>query len=135
MATKLIEMKELTGLTEEDCYVTYMAGLIRSVRFGAGEAHGQANMMCFNYFEDQQAFTRAADGTYKVDIAKTKAAVDAWSAKILHFQGDGDYNGAAAYLKANGKIRPELQAGLDKLKTANIPVDIYFNQGVKTLGL
>jgi len=132
---KLIERGDLKDVSMEDCYVTYMAGLIRSVRFGAGEAHGQANMMCFNYFEDKQAFSRNADGTYKVDFAKTKLAIDAWGAQVLTFQGNGDYQGAASYLKENGKIRPELQADLDKLRTASIPVDIYFNQGASALGL
>jgi hypothetical protein len=135
LVSKLIERGDLKDVSIQDCYVTYMAGLIRSVRFGAGEAHGQANMMCFNYFEDNKAFTRAADGTYKVDFEKMKDAVDAWSAKVLVFQGNGDYAGAADYLKANGKIRPDLQAGIDKLRTASIPVDIYFNQGMKALGL
>ncbi|MEI6575871.1 MAG: Zn-dependent hydrolase [Bacteroidota bacterium] len=132
---KLIERGDLKDISIQDCYVTYMAGLIRSVRFGAGEAHGQANMMCFNFFEDNKAFTRNADGTYKVDVENTKKALDAWAAKVLIFQGNGDYDGASAYLKANGKIRPDLQADLGKLKTAHIPVDIYFKQGVAALGL
>jgi hypothetical protein len=79
MVSWLIEKGELTGITVEDAYVTYMAGLIRSVGFGAAEAHGKANMMCFNFFEDKKAFSRNADGTFKVDIDKTRQAVNEWS--------------------------------------------------------
>ena len=131
----LIEKGELTGITVEDAYVTYMAGLIRSVGFGAAEAHGKANMMCFNFFEDKKAFSRNADGTFKVDIDKTRQAVNEWSAFILSVEGEGDYAKAVEYMKQNGNVRPELQAGLDLLKTANIPKDVVFDQGKLALGL
>lgn len=135
MVSWLIEKGELTGTTVEDAYVTYMAGLIRSVRFGAAEAHGKANMMCFNFFEDKNAFSRNADGTFKVDIEKTRQAVNEWSAFILSIEGEGDYDKAVNYMKENGKVRPDLQSGLDLLKNANIPKDIVFDQGRGALGL
>ncbi|MEI8173342.1 MAG: Zn-dependent hydrolase [Deltaproteobacteria bacterium] len=135
MAVKLIEWKELEGITAEDCYTAYMAGIFRSVRFGAASAHGKANMMCFNYFEKAGAFTRNADGTYKVDFAKTKEAVNGWAPVILTFQGNGDYEGAKKYLEANATINAGLQKELDGLKSANIPVDVVFEQGKKVLGV
>ena len=135
MVSWLIDKKELTGITVEDAYVTYMAGLIRSVRFGAAEAHGKANMMCFNFFEDKHAFSRNADGTFKVDIEKTRQAINDWSAFILSVEGEGDYEKAVNYMKENGKVRPDLQAGLELLKTANIPKDVIFEQGKAALGL
>jgi hypothetical protein len=135
LVTKLVEKGEITGLTAEDAFVTYMAGLIRSVRFGAAEAHGKANMMCFNFFEDKGAFSRNTDGTFKVDFAKTRLAMNAWSAFILKIEGDGDYAGAVKYLSENGVVRPELKTGIEKLKSANIPKDIVFEQGLKALGL
>jgi hypothetical protein len=134
LVTKLIEKKMITDITAEDNYVTYMAGLIRSVRFGAAEAHGKANMMCFNYFEELGAF-KFENGKYKVDFVKMKDAVDKWAGKILVFQGDGDYNGASKFLKEYGVVKPELQKCLDQLKTANIPVDVVFKQGTDVLGL
>lgn len=135
LVDKLISQGELKGITTEDAYVTYMAGLVRSVRFGATEAHGKANMMCFNFFEDQGAFSQNPDGTFKVDFAKMKTAVEKWSAFILQIEGNGDFDQAVAYMNDNGKIRPELQKGLDKLSEANIPRDVVFEQGVKALGL
>lgn len=135
MVTKLIEKGELKGVTVEDAFVTYMAGLIRSVRFGAAEAHGKANMMCFNFFEDKGAFKLSADGTYKVDMEKTRKAMNEWSAFILKIEGEGDYQQAVSYMAANGKVRDELKTGIEKLKSANIPKDVVFEQGVKVLGL
>ena len=51
------------------------------------------------------------------------------------FEGDGDYPGAAAYLTSNGIIRDALKSDLSKLKSASIPVDIVYEQGLKVLGL
>ncbi len=135
MTVKLIEKGEVTGITAEDCFVTYMAGLIRSVRFGAASAHGKANMMCFNFFADHGAFERGASGAYTVNFDKTREAMNKWSAMVLKFEGDGDYAGASSYLESNGKIREPLQSDLERLKTANIPLDIVYEQGVSVLGL
>ena len=135
IVTKLIEMGELKDVSVEDSYVTFMAGIIRSVRFGAADSHGKANMMCFNYFEDAGAFSRNADSSYKVDMPKTKKAMNEWAAKVIQFEGDGDYDGATKYLEANSNIREELKQDIAKLKTANIPQDIIFEQGVEALGI
>jgi hypothetical protein len=135
MTTKLIEMGEIKELTVDDCYITFMAGIFRSVRFGAASSHGKANMMCFNFFESMGVFARSAEGTYKVDLAKIKDAVNAWGAKILVFQGDGDYEGAKKFLDANAVIKEQLQKDLDMLQTANIPKDVIFDQGKEVLGL
>jgi hypothetical protein len=135
MVSWLIDKGELKNVSLEDSYITYMAGIIRSVRFGAADAHGKSNMMCFNYFEDHGAFTRNSDGTYHVDIKKMKEAVDGWSAMVLKFEGDGDYEGASKYMEKYGVIRPQLQKDIARLKTAKIPLDIIFDQGVETLGL
>ncbi len=69
MVTSLIQKGEITNITENDAYATFIAGILRSVRFGAASAHGKANMMCFNYFEDQKAFTRNSSGKYVIDFA------------------------------------------------------------------
>jgi hypothetical protein len=134
MVTKLIEKGEVADLTTEDCYVTFMAGIFRSVRFGASSAHGKANMMCFNFFEKAQAFKRTEKGTYMVDFKKMKKAVNDWAQTILVLQGNGDYEGAVKYLKENAMVNPGLQKELDGLRSSNIPKDIIFEQGTEVLG-
>lgn len=119
----------------EDYYVTFMAGIFRSVRFGASSAHGKANMIRFNFFQEYQAFSRNSDGFYRVDMQKMGEAIDALSNKILTLQGDGDYDGVAKLVADKGVIKKQLQQDLDKLTAAHIPVDVDFKQGVKVLGL
>ena len=67
MITRLHEKGEVSG-SLEDYYVTFLTGIFRSVRFGAASAHGRANMLRFNFFADRGAFTRDADGRYRVDM-------------------------------------------------------------------
>jgi hypothetical protein len=134
MVTKLHEQGELGGALE-DYYVTFLAGIFRSVRFGAASAHGQANMLRFNFFADRGAFARDANGHYRVDMAKMRRAVDELSGVLLKLQGDGDYAGVAQLTKELGVIRPQLQSDLDRLSSRAIPVDVVFTQGKAVLGL
>jgi len=119
----------------KDNMVTFMAGIFRSVRFGAADAHGIANMIRFNFFEEKGAFTRNEDGTYKVNFDKMQTAMEKLSNLILTLQGNGDYEGVAKLVAEKGVISPELQADLDRLGDANIPVDVVFEQGTDVLGL
>lgn len=135
MVQKLIEKGEITNITVEDAYTTFIAGILRSVRFGAASAHGQANMMCYNFFEDHGAFSRNEAGKYVIDIEKAKQALVDWASMILQIQGDGDLEAAKAYHATHSNIREALKADLEKVQGANIPRDIRFEQGKEVLGL
>ncbi|MGB1312529.1 dipeptidyl-peptidase 3 family protein [Bizionia paragorgiae] len=119
----------------KDNMVTFMAGIFRSVRFGASSAHGKANMIRFNFFKEMGAFSRNEDGTYAVHFDKMELAMEALSKVILTYQGEGDYDGVGAFVANYGGIPEELQSDLDRLSDANIPVDVIFEQGIETLGL
>jgi hypothetical protein len=134
MITKLQEQGELGG-SLEDYYATFLAGIFRSVRFGSADAHGEANMVRFNFFADRGAFSRDAQGYYSVDMKKMRAAVDALSTTLLQLQGNGDYAGVQKLIDELGVIRPQLGADLARLKGRNIPVDVSFVQGKSVLGL
>ncbi|UCF41390.1 MAG: Zn-dependent hydrolase, partial [Gemmatimonadota bacterium] len=134
MVTRLREQGAITEGDLRDNYVTFLAGIFRSIRFGASSAHGKANMVRFNYFQDMGAFTRdEGSGTYRVDFEQMGRAVTALSEVILTLQGDGDYDGAAELIAEKGVIGPQLQADLDRLADADIPVDIVFEQGMAVL--
>ena len=135
MVQSLLEKGEITEGALEDYYVTFMAGIFRSVRFGASSAHGKANMIRFNFFAQQGAFEKTEDGLYRVNMEKMGAAVEAISELILTLQGDGDYDGVAELVETMGVIKPDLASDLARLEAASIPVDIHFNQGKKVLGL
>lgn len=135
LVNTLIGKGEITDVTVEDAVTTYIVGILRSVRFGAGESHGKANMMCYNYMEKEGAFTRNADGTYHINFEKAKAAINGWSALILKTQGEGDYEFAKNYAAENASVPDALQKDLDKINNAGIPRDVRFNQGRSLLNL
>ena len=133
LVTKLAEMGVYTNTTMEDNYTTFMAGIFRSVRFGAASAHGKANMLTFNYFQNEGAFVRNEDGRYAIDFEKMKVAVEKLAGDILQHQGNGDYDATKAWMGEMTVIKPELQADLDRVNAAGIPTDIYFNMGPQVL--
>ncbi len=134
MITRLHERGELKGQNLDDNYVTFLAGIFRSIRFGASSAHGRANAAQFSFFQEQGAFARdSASGRYRVDFPKMRKAVDLLAGRILRFQGDGDYAGVTSFLTERGKLAPTLQQDLERLGSRGIPVDIVFEQGSEVL--
>jgi hypothetical protein len=136
MVAKLADKGELDKARLMDNYVTFLAGILRSVRFGASDAHARANMVRFNFFQQAGAFSRdPATGRYRVDFDKMTAAMNALSAKLLTIQGDGDYAAAKALTDSMGNVDATLAGDLKKLDAAHIPVDVTFEQGKDVLGL
>ncbi len=134
MVQQLHAKGELKG-DMKDYMTTFLASIFRSVRFGAADAHGIANMVRFNFFKEKGAFTRNADGTYSVNYDKMTVAMKDLSELILSLQGEGDYEGVEKLVQQKGIIDAQLQSDLDRLTKANIPVDVIFEQGTKVLGL
>jgi len=136
MVTKLADKGELDKAKLMDNYVTFLAGILRSVRFGASDAHAKANMVRFNFFKQQGAFSRDdKTGRYRVDFDKMTAAMNALSAKLLTIQGDGDYAAAKQLTDTMGSVDAQLAGDLKRLEQAKIPVDVTFEQGLDVLGL
>jgi hypothetical protein len=134
MITQLREQGVITEGDLMDNYVTFMASIFRSVRFGVSSAHGKANMIRFNYFASRGAFERdETTGTYKVNPEKMKQAMNSLSNVILTLQGNGDKDGVLELMNKMGNIDDQLQSDLDLLSSKGIPVDIVFDQGLGTL--
>ena len=135
MVTQLQMKGEVEG-NLMDYYTTFLAGIFRSVRFGASSAHGKANMIRFNFFKEMNAFSYNEElGTYKVNFDEFQAAMNALTEKILTLQGNGDYEGVGQLFDEMGVVGAELQYDLDRVSDAGIPRDIVFEQGVEVLGL
>ncbi len=135
MIRQLLEKGAITEGKLAEYYTTFMAGIFRSVRFGASSAHGKANMVRFNYFQEKGAFSRNEQGLYRVNMDEMTTAIDSLSRLILTLQGNGDYQGVEDLVASKGIISETLRADLARLEAANIPVDIVFKQGKQVLGL
>jgi len=134
LITKLYQNKQFqTNLMEN--YVTFVASIFRSIRFGASSAHAKANLIRYNFFMEQGAIERTPKGTYKINPDKIKTASDSLARLIITIQGDGDKQKAQKILEKYGNISPILQKDLQKLDSAGIPIDVRWIQGLNVLGL
>lgn len=119
-----------------DHNTTFLASIFRSIRFGGSSAHGRANLIRFNFFNEMGAFAKdATTGRYRVDPVQMADAVRALSERILTLQGDGDYEAVEAFVSRYGEMSPGLQADLNRISDAGIPVDIVYEQGLDVLEL
>ena len=108
MIEQLLKKGEITEGTLEDYYTTFMAGIFRSVRFGASSAHGKANMIRFNFFAQEGAFSKNEAGLYRVNMEKMSHAMAKLSRLILTIQGDGDYQKVDQLIATHGNIKAKL---------------------------
>jgi hypothetical protein len=108
---------------ERPMYVTFLAGVFRSLRFGTGEAHGKGMALQINYLIDLGAVEyNEATGTFKVNFERIKEGVQKLTGEIMTAQAEGNYGKAREMLDRLGIIRPEMQRVLDRMTA--IPVDI-----------
>ena len=133
MVTSLNEAGVLKG-NLDDFYVTFVASVYRSVRFGASSAHGRANMIIFNTLMQKGCLERSGKGL-KVNVGLMKNAIRELATELLHLQGDGDRAAVTKMLTERGSIDASLELELKGIQKKKIPVDIVFEQGIKVLGL
>jgi len=119
----LIDKGVVDRSMEQALYVTYLASVFRSVRFGINEAHGRGMALQFNYLMDEGAFRfDGKAGTFHVVESRIKDAVRKLTTEILTIEAEGSYEKSRAILERYAVIRPAMRAALDRL--SNVPVDI-----------
>lgn len=106
----------------EEYYVSYVGGIFRTVRFGAAEAHSQAELMEFNYLSERGAIQRESSGQYSIDYARMPQALADLAKELLEIEATGDRERAEKWFKKYGVMSPELQFSLKS--AANMPVDV-----------
>ncbi|HYI08997.1 MAG TPA: peptidase [Thermoanaerobaculia bacterium] len=112
----------MTSFTEEQQFVTYGGLFFRSMRFGIDEAHGRGTAVQWNWLREKGAITPNPDGTFKIDVAKSREAVGTLATELLTIQATGDYARAQRLLGKYGVSNPEIEGVIAKMK--DIPVDI-----------
>jgi hypothetical protein len=136
MVEELAKKGVLEDKSIRDNYVTFLASIFRSIRFGGADAHGRANLMQLSFLEEKGAFHYDPETkTYRVEPEKMGPAVRELAGVILRFQGDGDYEGLGRFQKKYQVVSPRLKESLERVAAKGIPVDVVFEQGLEVLGL
>ncbi|MGE5486924.1 MAG: dipeptidyl-peptidase 3 family protein [bacterium] len=103
-------------------YNSYVAGIFRTLRFGTAEAHGQAELMEFNYLTEQKAIVRDAAGRYGIDMAKMPEAFARLTQELLEIEATGDRARGEKLFARYTSIPADLEKALESIK--DIPVDV-----------
>jgi len=106
----------------EEYYASYVGGVFRTVRFGTAEAHGQAEMMEFNYLSERGAIRRNANGRYAIDYEKMPDAMADLAKELLEIEATGDRSRAENWFAKYGTMPDELKTSLEA--ASDVPVDI-----------
>jgi hypothetical protein len=106
----------------EEYYASYVAGIFRTVRFGVAEAHGQAEMMEFNYLSERGAIKRQSSGRYAIDYERMPGGIKDLAKELLEIEATGDRARAENWFKKYGSMPADLQTSLKS--AAGVPVDI-----------
>jgi len=111
----------------EEYYASYVAGNLRTIRFGAAEAHGQAEMMEFNYYLEHGAIRQLPSGKYSVDYEKMPGEIANLAKELLEMEATGDHARAEAWFRKYDVIPPDLQQSLKKASSVPVDVDPLFS--------
>ena len=119
---QLMNKGVLNKADERAMYTTFLASAFRTLRFGMNESHAKGMALQVNYLLDAGGFRVDADGTFSVDLRRTKKATTGLTRELMTLQATGDYAATKRLLDRLVVIRPEVQAVLDRL--GKVPVDI-----------
>ena len=119
----MMERGELPVSEKENFLATYAAGLFRSMRFGTGEAHGKGAAFQYSFYRERGALTTDPEtGLIEVDFPALEEAIRELTAKVIILQGEGDHQGAEAFLDSYGVLDADAERLIASMET--IPVDI-----------
>lgn len=116
----------LTNSEVDECYATYLVGLLRSIRFGVEEPHARATAVQLNYLMREKGirFNRKK-GTFDINERRFEAAMTSLVGKLLEIMGTGDHGRAKDLLATHGSLGATLIEALGR--SATVPVDVTFN--------
>jgi hypothetical protein len=118
----LVDHSALPKEKLEESYASYVGDLFRTVRFGTAEAHGQAEMMEFNYLSERGAVSRNANGRYAIDYEKMPGALADLAKELLQIEATGDRQRAENWFTKYATMPEELKTSLQAV--SDVPVDI-----------
>jgi hypothetical protein len=119
----MIEKGVYSKETENQVWVTFLAGAFRSMRFGIGEAHGGGNAIIYNFLLEKGGFVfDESNKKVRVDFIKIYPALKELCNLVLTIQAEGNYQGAKDLIAKYAVNSPTIETLRKKLE--KLPVDI-----------
>ena len=119
----MIEKGVYSKETENQVWVTFLAGAFRSMRFGIGEAHGGGNAIIYNYLLEKGGYVYDESAQkVSVDFMKVYPTLKELCNLVLTIQAEGNYAGAKDLISKYAVNSPTIETLRKKLE--KLPVDI-----------
>lgn len=108
---------------EQQLWVTFLAGVFRSVRFGIGEAHGGGSAIIFNYLFEKNAYQFDEENkTVKVNFEQIYSTLEELANVLLTIQATGNYQQAKDFIEKYAVNSEVINALREKI--SHLPIDI-----------
>jgi len=108
---------------DKETYITFLAGVFRTVRFGINEAHGGGTAIIYNFLLENGGYEyNPKTEKVRVNFEKIYPALKDLANKILMIQANGDYEGAKKFIAKYAVFSPSMDILRNKL--IHLPVDI-----------
>lgn len=115
---------------EMNAYVTHLASIFRTIRFGVTEDHAKGCVIQLNYLMDNGGIVyNEKTKRYSVNLEKFRDAVRSLSTTLLTIEATGNYDEASRFIEKMVSLKEVEKENLKRI--ANIPIDIVFNVKVK----
>jgi len=126
----LIDVGVIDPEMRREYYGSYLGSIFRTIRFGTGEAHGQAALVELNYFLDQGGISYDAEsGRYAIDFEALAGQISDLARDLLTIEATGDVEAARELKQVHGTMGQDLQAALERVSDVPVdPVPVYRNR-------
>jgi hypothetical protein len=104
--------------------VTFVANLLRSLRFGIGDAYSEGSAITLSYLLRSGAVAAGVDERLSVDVERTHRAVRELAARVQAIATGGDYSAAGKLIDELAGVPPQAKRLLERV--ADIPIDLEF---------
>ncbi len=119
----MIDEGELPAELRRPVMISYVAGLLRSLRFGTAEAHGKGAAVQLLYFAQSKAITHDVEtNRLRVHVDALEPAIKSLTTEIVNLQALGSQPRAEAWMGRFVVLPPELQRIVDGLD--DLPIDV-----------
>ena len=108
---------------ERQHYVSFLASIFRTIRFGTTEAHGKAAICELNYLRDAGGIRLdPATKKWSVNFDLIGPSISAMAKELLTFEATGDVAGVETFFRKWAPAPAEVTAALADL--SHVPVDV-----------
>ena len=132
---RLVDQGTLPASIQRSMYVTFLASMFRSLRFGINEAHGRGVAIQLNHFLDEGAVQVRADGRFEIVEDRMREATRSLTARIMTLQAEGNCRQARALIADLGILRQPVQDVLARLTAIPVDIEPRFSQAGEHGGL